>query len=42
MGVFPISLLLLTNLVDSDDHFEGIEISPRSPSLKKVPNDDIV
>ena len=42
MSVFSISLLLFTNLVDSDDRFEDIEILLRSPSGKMVENGDIV
>ena len=43
MSVFSISLLLLTDFLDSNDSFEGdIESSPRNPSGRKVTNDDIV
>ena len=43
MSVVSISLLLLTNSLDSDDSFEDyIENPQRSPSGRKVANDDIV
>lgn len=43
MIVFSISLLLLTNLLESDDFFEDdIEGSLRSPSGREVANDDFV